>query len=231
MAGNVAPNIVTDGLVLYLDAANTKSYPGSGTTWLDLSGNGYNGELVNGPTFDNGNGGYIVLDNVDDIVQMNSSAISSNFIDQLSASIFFKPYDLTSTFNLIFYPTPNATFRLYRNAPGTSPGTLTWLLYYFDTTNTLRSIIRYISYTNNEWASTSVSVYNDGTVRFFKNGNFVDYRVGINFQNWDITPRTNINDRISIRATNISNLKFYNRALTDQEILQNYNATKGRFGL
>lgn len=51
-----SPRIVTDGLVSALDAANTKSYPGSGTVWNDLSGNGNNGTLVNVPTFSSGNG-------------------------------------------------------------------------------------------------------------------------------------------------------------------------------
>lgn len=60
------PNIITDGLVLALDAGNTKSYPGSGTTWNDVSGNGNNGTLINGPTFDTGNGGSVVFDGVDD---------------------------------------------------------------------------------------------------------------------------------------------------------------------
>ena len=46
-----SPSIVTDGLVLCVDAANTKSYPGSGTTWTDVSGKGYDGTLTNGPTF------------------------------------------------------------------------------------------------------------------------------------------------------------------------------------
>ena len=56
MAFSRGPSIVTDGLVLALDAANHKSYPGSGTTWYDLSGNGNNGTLNCGPSFDFGNG-------------------------------------------------------------------------------------------------------------------------------------------------------------------------------
>ena len=51
-----SPRIVTDGLVLCLDAASKRSYPGTGTTWTDLKG-GNNGTLTNGPTFDTGNGG------------------------------------------------------------------------------------------------------------------------------------------------------------------------------
>ena len=53
MAFNYSPKIVTDGLVFAVDAANKKSYPGSGTTWTDLAGSN-NGTLTNGPTFDSG---------------------------------------------------------------------------------------------------------------------------------------------------------------------------------
>ena len=56
------PRIVTDGLVLCLDAANKRSYPGAGTTWSDLTKNNHNGTLVNNASFNSGNGGGIVLD-------------------------------------------------------------------------------------------------------------------------------------------------------------------------
>ena len=76
MAFNYSPKISTDGLVLCLDAANTKSYPGSGTVWSDLSRGGNNGTLTNGPTFNSGNGGSIVFDGVNDYVDCGVSNIS-----------------------------------------------------------------------------------------------------------------------------------------------------------
>jgi len=60
------PNISDDGLVLSLDAANTKSYINGSTTWTDLSRRGNNGTLINGPTFDSTNLGSIVFDGVND---------------------------------------------------------------------------------------------------------------------------------------------------------------------
>ena len=66
--GEVIKTISTDGLLLYLDAGNKDSYPGSGTTWYDLSGNGLHSTLVNGPTFDSGQGGGIVFDGDNDRV-------------------------------------------------------------------------------------------------------------------------------------------------------------------
>jgi hypothetical protein len=66
------PSIVTDGMVLSLDAANTKSYVSGSTVWRDMSGNEYSGSLINGPTFSNVNGGSIVFDGVDDYALGNS---------------------------------------------------------------------------------------------------------------------------------------------------------------
>ncbi len=67
-----SPKIVTDGLVLALDAGNTKSYTSGSTTWFDKSGNANNGTLTNGPTFSSANGGSIVFDGVDDRVEFGS---------------------------------------------------------------------------------------------------------------------------------------------------------------
>ena len=66
------PEIVEDGLVLALDAGNTKSYPGSGTTWTDLSGNGNNGSLVNGVGYNSGNLGSLSFDGVNDYVNFGN---------------------------------------------------------------------------------------------------------------------------------------------------------------
>ncbi len=76
-----SPRIPTDGLVLALDAANTKSYTGSGTTWSDLSGNGNNGTLTNGPTFDSDNGGSLDFNGVGDYAKV------SNLLDIIKQKI------------------------------------------------------------------------------------------------------------------------------------------------
>lgn len=62
------------GLVLCLDAGNSRSYPGSGTVWYDLSGNGSNGTLTNGPTYSSGNGGTIVFDGSNDYINVPANA-------------------------------------------------------------------------------------------------------------------------------------------------------------
>ena len=73
MAGIISNNVVTDGLIFYLDAANTKSYVSGSTTWSDLSQNQKDTALINGSTFDSGNLGSIVFDGVNDYVVSNSS--------------------------------------------------------------------------------------------------------------------------------------------------------------
>jgi len=70
MGTNYNPPIVTDGLVFCVDAANQRSYPKSGTTWSDLAG-ANNGTLTNGPTFDAGNGGSVILDGANDYITTN----------------------------------------------------------------------------------------------------------------------------------------------------------------
>jgi hypothetical protein len=74
----IPSGIVTDGLVLWLDAGTKPSYPGSGSTWTDLSGNNNNGTLVNGPTYSSTNGGIIVFDGVDDFVSVPINLSTSN---------------------------------------------------------------------------------------------------------------------------------------------------------
>ena len=74
-AGSSSVSIPTNGLQLYLDAGNASSYPGSGTSWTDLSSNGRNGTLTNGPTYSSADGGSIVFDGSNDYVQCTGSLV------------------------------------------------------------------------------------------------------------------------------------------------------------
>ena len=85
------PPIVTNGLVLYLDAANRQSYVSGSTTWFDATANGLSGSLVNGPTFNSANGGSIVFDGVDDFVSTNnSSSLTQAGNTQFTAELWAK---------------------------------------------------------------------------------------------------------------------------------------------
>ena len=96
------PRIITDGLVLCLDAANTRSYPGTGATWTDLKGSN-NGTLTNGPTFSNDNGGGIVFDGTDDDVDFSTSFLDVSANQGVTISAWIKTTD--SSGNIFYYLT------------------------------------------------------------------------------------------------------------------------------
>lgn len=77
MGAYAGPNIPTNGLILYLDAANPKSYPGSGTTWYDISGNGNNATLVNGASYNSQNNGVMQFDGVNDEIITSGPNLTS----------------------------------------------------------------------------------------------------------------------------------------------------------
>ena len=128
MSAYSGPEIANDGLVLALDAANPRSYPGSGTTWTDLSGNGNNGTLVNVPTYSNANGGSIVFDGVDDYVSGSISTINS-----WSMCLWYLSTDITS--QVVFYPFSGTTSATGLGFGGTLNATTNNRWYFFDGTN------------------------------------------------------------------------------------------------
>jgi hypothetical protein len=85
-----SPKIVTDGLVLALDAGNVKSYASGSTTWLDKSGGGNNGTLINGPTFSSANGGSVVFDGTNDNALLPINFFSYPSLTTFSISLWFK---------------------------------------------------------------------------------------------------------------------------------------------
>jgi len=236
------PDIVQDGLVLELDAADKNSYPGSGTTWRDLSGNANNGTLTNGPTFNSGNAGSIVFDGVDDYVTIPQSN-----------SLKFG----TGNFTLLswIYPTSVANSRVIENR-GTSPGAgypgyqfkvqqngSTWRIFNSGivglTNFTVVDSNNY--YPMNSWYQITMIYINNSELIFYVNGNLdttgntavigdIDNLLPVNIGATDYnlgTPST----LSQPFGGSIATTQIYNRALTASEILQNYNATKTRFGL
>jgi hypothetical protein len=226
-----SPKIVTDGLVLALDAGNVKSYPGSGTTWLDKSGRGNNGTLINGPTFNSGNGGSIVFDGVDDYVTVNTP-ISLNLIQPSSINtwFYFNNFDQVNS-RIIECQDNNYSIQIIRDGASgllstknsnfqTGISGTTWFTPDFGIWYNITAI----------WipSTASTQLYLNG---ISQTGNFFN-NIGIGNQpnkivlgvRSDFFNTTWLNGRISLT-------QIYNRALSAAEVLQNYNATKGRFGL
>lgn len=227
------PNIITDGLVLYLDAANTKSYPGSGTTWSDLSGNGNNGTLVNGPAFSSGNNGSIVFDGVNDFTTTTSD-ISFSITEPWTYSIWLSPAAgmVNAWKNIIGQnDDTNCTWMFH-------PGSLGFYQSYYNSRT-------YIWYTSikpgttlpiNQFSNIVISctpVDTDRTLfRSYLNGVARDTTTFT----WAPINRTQVFNRIGGNGDryyigNVATTFIYCRALTAEEILQNYNATKSRFNL
>jgi hypothetical protein len=224
------PSIVRDGLVLHLDAANVKSYPGSGTVWTDLSGNGNNGTLMNGVGYSSDNKGSLTFDGVDDYCHTftDNSYLSNGFtlsawVNPASAGgggygrIFDKTNNNTGSaggISFYFSNSPNVTITVNNGAA-------------------VNSTANSVPYT--KWTNVSVSVISTGSAIIYING--VVNSTGTTGLPSAITTlyelrlgnRSNAIDRTF--SGKISLAQIYNRALSAQEIRQNFEATKGRYGI
>ena len=227
MAFNYSPKIVTDGLVFYLDAANTKSYIGSGTTWTDLS-RGDNSGILNGAVFNSLNGGSISFDGVDDNVNCgNNSALDVGNNITVNAWIFLPSAGAITGYRPIV-------------SKVVSGATLGWEM--GNSTGTLRCVFRPTSSTIDLSGPTlSIGVwqmctftYNNVTARLYLNG-----VLGASTSSGGpVTLNSTQPLQVATRGIGgstffgrISMVSVYNRALSITEILQNYNANKSRFGL
>jgi hypothetical protein len=219
-----SPRIVTNGLVLALDAANTKSYSGSGTTWSDLSGNENNGTLTNGPTFDSGNLGSLSFDGVNDEVNAgnNSSLSVGNNI----------------TANAWFYVNSTASYQAILGKVTSGFG-LGWEL--ANSSGTFRTTFRPSgTLINLEIGSLSVGnwymgtmTFDNTTARLYLNGVQTGSTTTGGPVTLNSTEPLTIGKRVqgSFYNGNIAQASIYNRALSAEEVLQNFNATKSRYGL
>ena len=219
-----SPRIVTDGLILALDAANTKSYPGSGTTWFDLSGNGYNFSLLNSPSYSNG---FFSFDGT------NQYATLTN------ANLYLPPTAIRTIeiwTRIIAFPVfTGGLFSGQRNSTGSlevSPsGKFIWR---WDDGNTGNSNTTLLL---NEWNHITI-VLNNYFATYYYNGQ-LDKAATQNTDlassqvtTWSIGRQNrNFSGNFYYLNCDVSTARQYNRELTAAEILQNYNATKGRYGL
>ena len=210
--------IVTSGLVMALDAGNLVSYSGDGTTWKDLTTNGFNGTLTNGPTFNSANGGSIDFDGTNDWCPVNSISLSNTTYTKIA---WFNPD--TATNNIIsggsdgehafwMAGTNNSLHAGHNGAWSTvsySPGLMTGQ--WWCGAVTFNTTTGWKLYLNGQLVDT------DPSTTTFAGGNVVRiaaFQVGGNLFNGKI-----------------ATAHIYNRVLSDDEIAQNYNATKSRFGL
>lgn len=239
--------IVTDGLVLNLDAGFNPSYPTTGTSWYDLSGNTNNGTLTNGPTFNSANNGGIVYDGVDDVLScngVNDSFFNSLYPNGISILTWIKlPSDFSISNgdgrSLLYRGTDSATGNWWHFSINSSAGNpvLRWWIGEFN------------SY--NPWVHFSPTTLNTNT--FYHcvltwipiSSTQATTKIYLNNSEIYTNTATKVNGISQSSATILGNfptsgwspqmtqynLLIYNKALSAVEVSQNYNAQKGRFGL
>ena len=218
--------IVTDGLVLNLDAANRKSFVSGSTSWYDLSGINYIGTLNGGAGFNSDNIGSITFDGVDDYVSVPDINISTqisieawvyaNSVGAYNSIASQWRADIFSSSSWVL-ETVGSDVRLYITN-GTSLS--------FASTNFQTGIWTHV-----------IGTYDNLTIKIYKNsvlGSTTGRLATINNSNLNI----NIGAMYSLAGLQggeakwngkISNTKIYNRALSATEVLQNYNALKNRY--
>ena len=229
MAIQRGPKLQTNGLVLLLDAADISSYPRTGTTWTDLSGNNNNFSLVNGPTFSAVNGGCIVFDGVDDNLQISS--LVWNYNNNFTIQFWFNPSSLggASGYGLFFNGTPGSNTNRVQIA-GVSDGSLYLNTVASSVGDTFQTAAGLVSVGN--WYNFA-AVRNSGVITVYLNG------VSVASGTVVYSPSQPSNLYVGfIRSSGalwylngrISSILINNRASSIVEVLQNYNATKARFG-
>jgi len=219
-----SPSIATSGLVLCLDAGNTRSYPGSGTAWTDLSGNANNGTLTNGPTFDSANGGNLVFNGTNQYAStplslggytaftiaawIKTTVASKDIIATYGVSNIFE-FWLTATKNVALYVYNTGT--TYRTS-STVVGTGSWVYcvgVYQGSNATLNTYVNGILDNGVLTGTIPASVATGASTVVIGNANSGNYYFN----------------------GSMGQISIYNRALSAAEIAQNYNALRGRYGL
>jgi len=221
-----SPKIVTDGLVLALDAGNVKSYVSGSTTWFDKSGRDNNGTLVNGPTFNSANLGSVVFDGVDDYITLPNGLLSGTGDFTVNQWIKSDSNELGGT---IFGNYPSGNLQLFfgynfigmwLNNNSTYLGTSPWntTLPEFTTQPVMITALRsgsttyfYINSSLKKTGSSSSSIGTSSNI----------FRIGDNSNN-----SSSEQFKGGVYSTQI-----YNRALSADEVSQNFNALRGRFGI
>lgn len=222
-------SIVTDGLILNLDAGNSASYPGTGTTWTDLSGNGNNATLVNGVGYSSSNGGYLTFDG------SNDYALGTNVNISTAATLitWFKTSTSQSNkyiFNLPWISGGSNGFDLafiQLTDLGTNLSTTTQLGY-----SKLYSVPG--GYNDNVWRML-VATYDGSNLKLFINGSQVGSSlVATGTIRQTVNGEYNVGRFGSYGAygiVDVASVNVYNRALNSTEITQNFDALKSRYGL
>jgi len=224
MGINYSPRIVTDGLVLCLDAANIKSYSGSGTTWFDLSKSGNNGTWSNNPTFSNNNNGTFQF--VPSGARVNLEPLSLSDTVNFTVSVWGNFQTYTGTTRPRFFSLSQSGINLQ-----------------FGHNESGRQNELYIRYNDTLYAALAMNPDNWGHYVVTKNDNTVTFYVNGKASttiSTTVPTAAATGNYIGSYSTTTSaatlngffgQLLYYQRPLSAAEISQNFNATRGRYGI
>ena len=236
MAVGYNPSIITDGLTYFVDPANTRSYSGSGLTINGLIG-GIGGTLVNGVGFTSTNNGNFVFDGTNDFI---------NIPDSNLLAFGTNPFSIDFWIYSTYVHSGGALYRTILSSYDNYNGVYQTYFYLglFNNGSTLNNLVSFLnSASGNLMGSlgTNINTNQWTYVAFTRNGNGLNsYKNGVlastqaSANDFSGTRNARIGggvDQISTFQGSISALKIYNRALSAQEILQNFNATRYRYGI
>jgi len=224
---NYFGGIVTNGLVLDLDAAKVASYPGTGTAWYDISGNNNNGTLTNGPTFSGiGKQAAIVFDGVDDYVSCGN--VLFNNVSAVTISIWV---------NIQTFTNGNTIISKGAQGEGSNTTFAAWIISssgirnrFFNSTGT-SGLVDTVTLSQNTWYNLTWT-YNGSAITGYTNS-IVGETAALSGPLKTNTNPLNIASSIYGNNTQMicSGTQIYNRALSQAEITQNFNALRGRYGI
>ena len=222
------PDIITDGLVLALDAASERSYPGTGTSWYDLTKESNNGSLINGPLFSNDNYGVIDFDGVNDWSLILSSPAFT--VNTRTVEIIFRMNGSYSNYSpLAVYANGSSTVnRIWLGVQANKFQMHGWGTVDPICTTTIDSDEWYVctfSYNN---PTQAMKVYTNGALE----SSVTNTQGGVSASssnNWYLASIPGGWQGVTYSNTSIASFKIYDRILSDDEVLQNYNAIKNRF--
>jgi hypothetical protein len=234
-SGVITPSIVTSGLYLHLDAGNPSSYPGTGTSWVDLTGNSRNGTLINGVGYSSSNGGYLTFDGVNDYINVSNTQACLGLKTNFTIEVWTKLPD-TNRFNSLFS---------YGNNDNYSND-----IFFFVVGNQICVQVNNgvdgganTSFTSTGW--NQLTMVFDGTLT----GNSNRLKIYVNgvqqTLTYDYTVPTNNGQNSTLAGIgaystggfnnymlgNVAINRLYSKSLTASEVLQNFDFNKSRFGL
>jgi len=229
MAVGYNPSIVTNGLVLCLDAANQRSYPGSGTAWSELV-TSQNATLTSGPTYSTENGGVINYDGTDDTTTLPLANLSKIF-PQITVSIWQNNSSISSRSS--FWANESGGGRTFQAHIPWSDNNVYWDAGGAGAFDRINKVT--IEGERTGWHNwTFTKNINTLTMRIYLDG--IQWHSGSGGGGfYQITPSTaaflGSGSGTFFYSGKISHFSIYDRELSAGEILQNFNALKGRFGL